>query len=270
MAKTVYTQEMQDFILDNYEGISTKEPTARFNETFGVEFQASQIHSYKSNHRLRSGAKKGHSRGNSKTYPDDVKLFIYDNHKGVGPKEMTELVEKAYGIKYTHNQMKGFYGRYHLNSGITGRFEKGQPSHNKGKKGFYAPGMEKGWFKKGNVPQTHREVGSERVNIYGYIEVKVAEPNKWRAKHHLVWEEHNGPIPKGYIIYFRDGNPQNLDIENLRLVSRSAHAVINHTGLSGLTGERQDVAFVIADTKIALAKAKKASKKNKKKVKKNE
>ena len=259
MAKTVYTQEMQDFILDNYEGISTKELTARFNETFGVEFRASQIRAYKSNHHLRSGGQKGFPSGTSKTYPDEIKLFIYENHKGVGPSEMPELVEKAYGVRYTASQMKGFYGRYGLNSGVTGRFEKGHPSHNKGKKGQCAPGCEKGWFKKGHMPQTHREVGSERVNIYGYIEVKVAEPNKWRAKHHLVWEEHNGPIPKGHIIYFKDGNPQNIDIENLRLVSRKVHAVMNHTGLSGFTGERQEAAFQIADAKIALAKAKKVS-----------
>lgn len=270
MAKMVYTQEMQDFILENYEGISTKELTARFNEAFGVDFRASQIRSYKHNHHLCSGAAKGLPRGSSKKYPDDVKLFIYDNHKGVGPKEMTELVEKEYGIKYTHSQMKGFYGRYGLNSGVTGRFEKGHPPYNKGKKGHYAPGSEKGWFQKGHIPHTHREVGSERFNIYGYIEVKVAEPNKWMAKHHLVWEEHNGPIPEGHVIYFRDGNPQNVDIENLRLVSRRAHVVINHAGLSGFTGDRQDAACLIADTKIALSKAKRDSKKCRKERRKME
>ena len=30
-------------------------------------------------------------------------------------------------------------------------------------------------FKKGNVPKCHRPVGSERVNVDGYVEVKVAD-----------------------------------------------------------------------------------------------
>ena len=44
-------------------------------------------------------------------------------------------------------------------------------------------------FAKGNVPPNHRPVGSERISKDGYIEVKVAEPNKWRLKQRVVYEE---------------------------------------------------------------------------------
>lgn len=258
MGNSIFTPEMQKFILDNYKGISTDELTNMFNEHFGVEFSAEQIKNYKNRKKLRSEAPK--PKGYSKLFPAEIFNYIVEHYKGVGPTEMTALLEKEFGVTYTITQVSSFYKNHKLNSGVTRRFEKGRPSHNKGKKGYYAPGMEKGWFKKGHIPHTHREVGSERVNIYGYIEVKVAEPNKWRAKHHIVWEEHNGPIPEGHVIYFRDGNPRNVDIENLRLVSRKVHAVMNHAGLSGFTGDRQDAACVIADTKIALAKAKRDSK----------
>ena len=47
-----------------------------------------------------------------------------------------------------------------------------------GKKGICADGCERTWFKKGHIPANYRPVGSERVNADGYIEVKVADPNK--------------------------------------------------------------------------------------------
>ena len=52
-------------------------------------------------------------------------------------------------------------------------------------------------FAKGNVPPNHRPVGSERISIDGYIEVKVAEPDKWRLKQRVVYEEAKGESPEG-------------------------------------------------------------------------
>ena len=78
---------------------------------------------------------------------------------------------------------------------IAARFKKGHVSHNKGKKmpaevyARCAPTM----FKKGNVTHNYKPVGSERVNVDGYVEVKVADPGKWRLKHRVIWEEAHGP-----------------------------------------------------------------------------
>jgi hypothetical protein len=113
-------------------------------------------------------------------------------------------------------------------------FKKGQASHNKGKKQveYMTPeGMQrsrKTCFKKGNLPKNHRPVGSERiVKKGGYIEVKTAEPKTWRLKHRIVWEQNNGPIPKGANIQFRDGNPQNCSIDNLYLITRDRQMIAN-------------------------------------------
>lgn len=102
------------------------------------------------------------------------------------------------------------------------QFKKGFVPANKGKKmppEVYAK-CAGTMFKKGQNPINHREVGSERIDRDGYIMIKVAEPNKWKLKHRLVWEQANGPIPKGYNIQFRDGNKLNLDIDNLYMISR--------------------------------------------------
>lgn len=105
---------------------------------------------------------------------------------------------------------------------IEARFKKGQKALNKGKKmtpEMYAK-CKATMFKKGNTPKNHREVGSERISKDGYIEIKVAEPNKWRLKHRLLWEQTNGKIPRGYNIQFKNKNKTDLRLENLYIISR--------------------------------------------------
>ena len=112
------------------------------------------------------------------------------------------------------------------------RFRKGSIPPNKGKRmspelyAKLAPTM----FKKGNTPGNHKPVGSERVNVDGYIERKVAEPNKWECKHRIIWKQAHGDIPKGCNIQFKDGNPLNCTLSNLYLISR-ANQMKNENGL---------------------------------------
>lgn len=47
-------------------------------------------------------------------------------------------------------------------------------------------------FGPGNRPANWKPVGSERVNIYGYVEVKVKEPRTWRVKARVLWEQATG------------------------------------------------------------------------------
>ena len=75
-------------------------------------------------------------------------------------------------------------------------------------------------FQKGSVPATAKPVGHERMQK-GYVMIKAPGKRKMMRKHHWVWEEHYGKIPKGYNIQFRDGNRQNFDISNLYIISRS-------------------------------------------------
>ena len=106
---------------------------------------------------------------------------------------------------------------------IASRFKKGHTPPNKGKRmppEVYEK-VSRTMFKRGHRPVNHREVGSERVNVYGYIEVKVAEPNKWRLKHRVIWEESNGPIPEGHNIQFKNRNPLDCRLENLYILSRA-------------------------------------------------
>lgn len=96
-------------------------------------------------------------------------------------------------------------------------------------------------FKKGNTPKNHREVGSERVGKDGYLWVKVAEPNKWRCKHRIIWEEANGPIERGYNVQFKDGNPQNISLDNLYLISRAQQLKEQNSLTARYPKELQDI-----------------------------
>lgn len=108
-------------------------------------------------------------------------------------------------------------------SGKRYRFSKGHTPTNKGQKmqEHVYKRAKATMFKKGHVPVNHVSIGYERVTRDGYIEVKVAEPNKFVLKHRRIWEQANGVIPAGCNVQFRDGNRQNYSLENLYLISRS-------------------------------------------------
>lgn len=106
---------------------------------------------------------------------------------------------------------------------IAHRFMKGHIPANKGKK--MSPEVyvkcSSTMFRKGNITCNTRPVGFERLTKDGYTEVKTAEPNVWKLKHRLIWEQVHGPIPEGCNIQFRNGNRQDIRIENLYLISRA-------------------------------------------------
>lgn len=172
-----------------------------------------------------------------KKFSQEIVEFIRQNAKGVSNKEITELVNKTFKTNYLVGQIENLKARYKISSGLTGYFEKGHTTHNKGKKWSEYMSVDgqkqslKTCFKKGNIPKNHRTVGSERINKDGYIEIKVAEPNKWKLKHRLIYENTFGSIPKSHKVIFADGNKYNLEIDNLILVSSSEELLINRNDL---------------------------------------
>ena len=126
---------------------------------------------------------------------------------------------------------------------VAHRFKKGYVPPNKGKK--MSPEVyekvKETMFKKGHPPVNHREVGSERINVDGYIEIKVAEPNKWRQKQRVVWESHNGKIPPGMNIQFKNHNTQDCRIENLYMISKAEQMRTENSLMARYPKEMQEV-----------------------------
>lgn len=170
-------------------------------------------------------------------YSEEQKKFIIDNNYGKYSKELAEMFNQQFDTNITANEIKWFRKNHKLNSGLTGQFQKGNISHNKGKKQseyMTKQAIERTKatrFKKGNRPSNYRPVGSERITKDGYIEVKVADPNKWETKNKIVYKQHFGDIPKGYNVIYADGNKLNNDINNLILVSNSELLIANRNHL---------------------------------------
>ncbi|MED3325938.1 HNH endonuclease signature motif containing protein [Bacillus thuringiensis] len=179
-------------------------------------------------------------------YTEEQKRFLTENIKGRTRKELCKMFNDYFNLSLGLNQIIAYIKNNGLSSGVDTRFMKGQDSWNKGTKGICAGGI-KTQFKKGQKPHNYKPVGSERINSDGYVDVKIADPNKWRAKHRLIWEEQNGPIPKGYVIIFGDGNRRNFQQDNLILVSKSQLAILNKNQLIKDNADLTRVGVVIAD-----------------------
>lgn len=124
-------------------------------------------------------------------------------------------------------------------TGRTGCFEKGSVPPNKGKKmppgvGGNHPNARRTQFKKGNLPRSYRGPGYEFVDQDGYVWMIVAERNPHSGaatrsvmKHKRLWEMKHGPTPAGTCLKCLDGNKQNTDPSNWKLISRGALGIIN-------------------------------------------
>lgn len=259
-----YPKEVKDFIAKNVIGTTTKDLAELVNSTFGTDFTDSRMKSYKSNNKLKSGTPLGLPAGRpTELYPEEIKKFIEDNHNGIGPKDMAEMLNKKFGMSYTMAQMKSYYKNHSISSGIDGRFQNGHTPSNKGRKGYRVPGCEKGWFKKGGTPINHKPVGSERVDVDGYTLIKTAEPNIWMPKHKVIWMEKNGSVPEGYVLTFLDGNKGNITLENLTLITMAESLEITRSNLRSNNPELTKTGILIAKVKIARSKHKKIIKREK-------
>ena len=171
-------------------------------------------------------------------YSQEEDNFLIDNVKGISLKELQEQFNKKFSYNLSESAIANRKNKLGLSSGIKGgQFQKGSVPFNKGKKqkdymSEEAINKTKNTrFKKGNIPHNHRSLGSERTTIEGYIEVKVAEPNKWKTKAVVIYEEKYGKIPKGHKVIYLDGNRQNLDVSNLKVISSAEELIMNRNNL---------------------------------------
>lgn len=184
-------------------------------------------------------------------WTDEEKEYLASIVKGSTYEEITKQMNDKFEYNFSKEQIKGMMYRNKLTTGTVGYFKKGSTPWNKGLKGYM--GANKTSFKKGTIPPQYRPVGSERITKDGYVEIKVEDPNKWELKHRVIWEQHNGEIPKGYAIIFADGDKSNLDIDNLLLVSRKQLLFMNRNNLRSQNKEFTKVGVNIANVMIKLS-----------------
>ena len=112
------------------------------------------------------------------------------------------------------------------------QFQKGQVPPNKGQKmskEVYQK-VAHTMFKKGTVPPNTQPIGTihQRKDTGGkmYQYIKIADCD-WRLLNRHTWEQHNGPIPKGMVVVYKDGDYMNNNINNLLMITKKENMARN-------------------------------------------
>lgn len=177
-------------------------------------------------------------------WTDEIIEFMIKNYKDKDNKELAQLLNEKFNINTNGDRVSNVKANLKRRKGIDlrtginrGHIKKGSVPFNKGLKWDEYLSKEsqnkskQTCYKKGHLPHNARKVGEERINVEGYIEIKTGEPDKWEYKHRVVYKEKYGEIPPGHNVIFLDGNRQNLNIDNLKLVTKNEDLIMNRNKL---------------------------------------
>ncbi len=178
-------------------------------------------------------------------YTEEEIDFLRETAPGTKTSILTQMFNEKFNLNIKENNISNTLHRYNIKIGVnSGCFQKGNTPFNKGLK--WDDYLSKESQEKSRKTcfssedrsinnSNHNEVpvGTERIEKDGYLIVKI--PTKtgmsshkyWKYKHHIVWENEYGAIPKGHNVIFADGNNRNFDINNLVLVSNAELAYMN-------------------------------------------
>lgn len=243
MAVYKYPDEIEPFVREHSKVLRDADLAELVNETFGTHFTKGSMKAYRGNHKICNGLGNGltSEEYEARHYPRGMLAYIRDNSWNVSSKDMAEQVNERFGTSFTATAMKQFRQRHGIKSGLTGWFRKGHPPGNKGKRmeEFASPEAiarsAKTRFKPGHRPKNELPVGTVRKTKDGYLIRKISmtgtQWERWEFIHRRVWEDHNGPIPDGMYITFKDGNKENTSIENLMLITMAENQAMMRKGL---------------------------------------
>lgn len=197
-------------------------------------------------------------KGKPITYSDDELRWIKRN-SDMTRADLHALFCKMFGrTDVSVNNIKALCKRHGWYSGRNGRFTPGQKAHNKGKKiANVHPASKARQFRPGQVPPNARPMFSERLTKDSYIEIKVPVPNPYTTartrfilKHRYLWEQINGPLPRGMALKCLDGDKTNTDPANWEAIPRAMLPRLN-----GRFGRDYDAAAPeVKPTLLAIAK----------------
>lgn len=208
-----YSPEMCQWLKDNYNTVKLDELTKLFNDHFKVDFTKSALW-HKINRIIEGGIVRDEHKMITRTkWTKEMVEWLKSHYEDDSYNRLAITMNSIFNCKITGSSLEHKINRLGL--------KKSKESI----KRFILPNM--GCFKKGHIPATKKPIGYERTLPDGYTWIKVAEPDVFRTKHRVIYEQHYGPIPKGYNVVFADRNKSNFDIDNLILVSNAELGVLN-------------------------------------------
>lgn len=160
--------------------------------------------------------------------------YIIDNYLKIPIKRIAKNIGRSgYGVSHRMKKLnlvvpKDLAAKRKKES----MYRKGQTPHNKGKKQVEFMSAEaiektkKTRFKKGRQPHNTKFNGYEKICSDGYVYLRVSK-GIFKLKHVYNWEAIHGKIPKSHCLKCIDGNKQNTDPTNWRLISRAENMYRN-------------------------------------------
>ncbi|MCG7551599.1 HNH endonuclease signature motif containing protein [Pseudoalteromonas sp. Of7M-16] len=209
---------------------------------FNLAITPNQVKSAIKSHKLTfttRDTKKGTS-----LFSSDEIVWIKSHYPLMNRNDLTCNFNLTFCREIRTSQMVSFLKNHKIRSGRTGQFTKGKKPWNSGTKGVMKSNS--GSFRPGNKPHNWQPVGSERINSEGYHDIKIAEPNVWKAKHILLWEKEHGQVPEKHNIRFLDGDKNNVTLNNLILVNKLEHLYITQNRLSDHPQELKESVLAIS------------------------
>lgn len=185
-------------------------------------------------------------------YSAEELLFIKNNCTLPRREEHKLFCEKFQRSDVNLDNFKGLCKRNGWLTGRTGCFKKGHAPHPDAR--MKNPNSTS--FKKGHKPHNHVPVGTERIKADGYLWIKTAEPNIWRQKHLFLYEKDNGPMPKGFLLRFKDGDRFNFDPNNMLPVTCSTNMYLTHNNYDDMPKEVKPSIVCMSKLQAALSQKK--------------
>jgi len=275
MAIYKYPQEVHEFVREHSEGVRNQDLAEMCNAALGTSFTTSSMRAFRHNHGYKSGLGNWSSEEYwkyQKKYPPGMFEFVRDNSEGVLCEDMARMVNERFGTSYDQDQIRAFRRRNHIKSGVSTRFKKGQESRTKGKtlEEICKNDPEKlarvrsTQFKKGQKANNELPLGTVVVNTEGYKVRKKSMTgelwDRWEFLHRAIWEEHNGPIPPGMIVSFRDNDRLNCNIDNLMLITKGEHAALTRFGYRSSDPDLTDAGLNVIRLRNAVKEKRKKTK----------
>lgn len=171
----------------------------------------------------------------TKLLTSEQEKFLRENVWGKSNTDLTELLNKKFGLSLNHRQVKNWKKNHKVSSGLTGHFGKGNVPFNKGKHMPTVGRMAETQFKKGHKPSSWLPIGTTKMWSDGYMYTKISNKGstlkRWKQTHKILWEKEYGPVPEGYQLIFLDQNRQHISLDNLEIIKTSECCVANRKGL---------------------------------------
>jgi hypothetical protein len=187
---------------------------------------------------------------NSKLLTREQHNDLAQGYKSMDRTQVTRWLNQKYGLSLTVSQVVTYLKNHKIKSGRNGKFPRNGQPWNKGIKYIAGGNSQRTQFKKGRKPHTWKPVGYIRTTTDGYREIKISDTGITRRDyvglHRLEWEKHHGPVPKGHVVIFKDGNKQNTHISNLECLSRAELSKLNANAYTQMPDETKPAVLTLS------------------------